>query len=61
MVGDSLSNAFTHDELLTKCLAGCAVLGAAAPAACFDSSLSLFLVVKSQVGIFECTLATEVQ
>ncbi len=63
MVGDSSSNAFTRDELLAECLAGCAVLGTAAPAACFDSSLVLLLVVKSRAGIFECmvTSTTEVQ
>ncbi len=62
MVGDSLSDAFTRDELLAECLASCAVLGAAAPAACFDSSLVSFLVVKSQAGIFKCIfLTTEVQ
>ncbi len=62
MVGDSSSNAFTRDELLAEHLAGCAVLGAVAPAACFDSSLVLFLVIKSQVGIFECMFTTtEVQ
>ncbi len=62
MVGDSLSDAFTCNELLAKHLAGCAVLGAAAPAACFYSSLVSFLVVKSRVGIFECMFTTtEVQ
>ncbi len=58
MVGDSSSNAFTRDELLAERLAGCAVLGTAAPAVCFDSSLVSLLVVKSLTGIFECTITT---
>ncbi len=63
MVGDSSSDAFTHSELLAEHLAGCTVLGTAAPPACFDSSFVSFLVVKSQVGIFKCvvTSTTEVQ
>ncbi len=62
MVGDFLSDAFTRDELLAKHLAGCAVLQAAAPAACFDSSLVSFLVIKLRAGIFKCVFTTtEVQ
>ncbi len=63
MVGDKRSaSAFTR-ELLAERLAGCAVLGTAAPSVCFDSSLVSLLVVKSRAGIFECTVTstTEVQ
>ncbi len=63
MGGDSSSDAFTRDELLAGRLAGCAVLGTAAPSVCFDSSLVSLLVMKSLAGIFECaiTSTTEVQ
>ncbi len=63
MVGDSSFDAFAHNELLAERLAGCAVLGTAAPSVCFDSSLVSLLVVKSRAGIFECTVTstTEVQ
>ncbi len=63
MVGDSSSDAFTRNELLAERLAGCAVLGMAAPVVCFDSSLVSLLVMKLRVGIFECavTSTTEVQ
>ncbi len=62
MVGAFSSAAFTRNELLAQHLASCAVLGSAAPAACFDSFLVLLLVVKSQMGIFECAVSTtEVQ
>ncbi len=62
MVGDSPSDAFARSELLVEHLAGCTVLGSAAPTACFDSSLVSLLVVKSQAGIFEClVITTEVQ
>ncbi len=63
MIGDSSSDAFTRDELLAERLAGCAVLGTAAPTVCFDSSLVSLLVVKSRAGIFKCavTSTTEVQ
>ncbi len=47
MGGDSSFDAFTRGELLAERLAGCAVLGTAAPPACFDSSLVSLLVVKS--------------
>ncbi len=63
MVGDSSSDAFACNELLAEHLAGCAILGTAAPAVCFDSSLVSFLVVKLRAGMFECavTSTTEVQ
>ncbi len=62
MVGAFSSAAFTRNELLAERLAGCAVMGSAAPAACFDSSLVSLLVVKSLTGIFECVMdTTEVQ
>ncbi len=62
VVGDFSSDNFTHDELLSEHLAGCAVLGSAALSACFNSSLSFVSVVKSRDGIFECALfTTEVQ
>ncbi len=58
MVGDFSSDAFAHNELLAECLAGCAVLGMAAPTACFDSSLVSLPVVKLRAGIFECVFST---
>ncbi len=57
MVGALSFTAFACDELLAECLVGWIV-----PTSCFDSSFVLFLVVKSQAGIFECVFtATEVQ
>ncbi len=58
MVGDSLFDAFTRDELLAERLASFAVLGSAAPTACLDSSLISVLVVKLRMGIFECVVST---
>ncbi len=60
VVGDFLFNDFTRDELLSERLAGCAVLGSAAPTACFNSSLISILVVKSRMdtSIFECVVET---
>ncbi len=61
MVGDSSSDAFTHGELLAERLAGCAVLGTAAPPVHFNSSPVSISVAKSRMGIFKCTVMSTIE
>ncbi len=53
MVGDSLSDAFTRNELLAERLAGLRSLGdGGPPTACFDSFLVSLLVCKVAGGVY---------